>query len=135
MSSRRRVPGTSQVEPQDLATAQLNQLRQFYVVAREESFTRAAKRLRIGQPAISRAVRQLEDALGVTLIERGKGRGVRLTEFGRAVLARCELAFSELATITELAADASREPRGELIVAANEHVAIHLLPPLLGAMK
>src|SRR5688500_17843260 len=99
MSTRRRIPGTSQVEPQDVASTQLNQLRHFFVVAREQSFTRAAKRLRVGQPAISRAVRQLEDALGVTLIERGKGRGVLLTEIGRAVFARCELAFGEIAGI------------------------------------
>lgn len=135
MSSRRRIPGTSQVEPLDLASTQLNQLRHFFVVAEEQSFTRAAKRLRVGQPAISRAVRQLEDALGVTLIERGKGRGVRLTDVGRAVFARCEIAFGEIGRIAEIASEASDEPRGELLVAANEHVAIHLLPPHLAAMK
>ncbi len=123
------------MEPQDLPSAQVNQLRCFFVVANEGSFTRAAKRLRVGQPAISRAVRQLEEALGVTLIERGKGRRVQLTEVGRAVHVRCEIAFRELAEVSEIASETRREPRGELLVAANEHVAIHFLPPLLSALR
>ncbi len=51
-------------------------------MARERNFTRAAQILRIAQPPLSRQIQQLEDELGVTLIERGT-RPLRLTDAGR----------------------------------------------------
>lgn len=61
---------------------ELRHLRYFIAVARERNFTRAAEHLHIAQPPLSRQVRQLEDELGIDLIEAGS-RPLRLTEAGR----------------------------------------------------
>ena len=61
---------------------ELRHLRYFAAVARERNFTRAAEKLHIAQPPLSRQVQQLEDELGIDLIEAGS-RPLRLTEAGR----------------------------------------------------
>lgn len=64
---------------------ELRHLRYFIAAAEEEHFGRAAKRLAIVQPAVTRQIRQLEEDLGVNLFER-VGRGVRLTAAGELFL-------------------------------------------------
>jgi DNA-binding transcriptional LysR family regulator len=61
---------------------ELRHLRYFVAVAEEKNFTRAAERLHIAQPPLSRQIQQLEEALGVALIEKGS-RPLRLTEAGQ----------------------------------------------------
>ena len=72
------------------------QLRYFAAVAREGSISRAAARLGIAQPAVSRRIADLEAEAGVPLLLR-HGRGVQMTEAGTELLARAESIATELA--------------------------------------
>ncbi|MCS0657260.1 LysR family transcriptional regulator [Massilia terrae] len=68
---------------------ELRHLRYFVAVAEEKNFTRAAARLHIAQPPLSRQIQQLEEDLGVALIEKGS-RPLRLTEAGQFLLAHAK---------------------------------------------
>lgn len=87
----------------------IEQLEGFVAVAEELHFGRAARRLHITQPPLSRRVQQLEEQVGVDLLDRDR-RGVRLTPAGRGFLAdaRRILGLAEQATLS-----ARRVPRGE----------------------
>jgi DNA-binding transcriptional LysR family regulator len=63
----------------------LRQLRYFQAVAEELSFSRASKRLRVAQPALSRTVREIEEELGAPVLERNR-RSVRMTPVGAVLL-------------------------------------------------
>ena len=79
-------------------------MRYFVCVAREKSFTRAAEILHIAQPPLSRQVQQLEDELGLVLIERGT-RPLRLSEAGRLFY---EQAIQVLERVDEMRASVGR---------------------------
>jgi DNA-binding transcriptional LysR family regulator len=64
---------------------ELRHLRYFAAVAEVLSFTKAAAKLRIAQPSLSRQVQDLEDEIGIELLKRSR-RGVALTREGRIFL-------------------------------------------------
>jgi LysR family nitrogen assimilation transcriptional regulator len=76
-------------------TLKLQQLRYFVQVAECGSFTRAATKLNLAQPALSRQIRLLEDDLGVPLFRRD-GRGVEPTAAGVELMQRANALFAEL---------------------------------------
>src|SRR3954451_19291624 len=70
----------------------LRHLRYFQAVAEELSYSRAAERLRIAQPALSRAVQDLESEFGAPLLDRNR-RKVRLTPAGQVLLREASILF------------------------------------------
>ena len=78
---------------------ELRHLRYFQVLAETLNFTRAAERLHIAQPPLSRQIQQLEDELGVVLLERG--RPLRLTEAGRYFYEHSHTLLNQLGTVCD----------------------------------
>ena len=81
--------------------ATLNLYNIFLTVAQTMNLSAASKRLFISQPAISKAVKQLENELGTTLFFRNS-RGVQLTEDGELLYSHIFNAFNEIATGEQL---------------------------------
>ncbi|OKH99140.1 LysR family transcriptional regulator [Streptomyces sp. CB02923] len=84
-------------------TIELRHLRAFVAIADEGNVTRAAARLHVGQPALSRTLRQLEDHLGARLVDRSTHH-LELTAEGRM--------FRDKARAALAAADTALDPRG-----------------------
>ena len=107
----------------------LYQLETFLAVAEEKGFSRAAIRMRRTQPAISHAIRKLEEEIGQPLFERAS-RDATLTATGKLLRSFAErLLRLRGETITALEELRSLE-RGRLTIAANEYTCLWLLPVL-----
>ena len=108
---------------------ELNELQVLRAVAAEHSFSRAAVRLHRTQPAVSQAIRRLEEELGERLFDRSS-KGGRLTEAGTILLGYAE----RLTRLKDEAEGAIRElqelRRGRVVVGVNE-AAVHVLLPIV----
>ena len=105
----------------------LHQLEVFLAVAREKSFSRAAKSLLRTQPAISLAVRRLEDELGESLFDRSS-KIPALTDAGELLLQYAERLLNLRGEIPSALAELRHLERGRVRVGANETGALYLLP-------
>jgi len=113
---------------------ELRHLRYFVAVAEMENVSRAALKLNVSQPALSRQIRDLEAEIGFSLLER-TAKSVRLTDAGRAFLdnARALLQNADEA-VTKARAVASAEPT-ELHVGYSAENTVEILPKTLRAFQ
>lgn len=100
-----------------------------YVVAVADfgHFGRAAEACHVSQPTLSGQLRKLEDALGLTLFERGR-RGARLTRAGEAIVAEARRTLASAARIRALAAAAQDPLAGEFTLGMIPTIAPYLIP-------
>jgi DNA-binding transcriptional LysR family regulator len=115
------------------AVSDLRRLRYFLAVARERNFTRAAERLHIAQPALSRQVRQLEQELGVELLRRTT-HDVELTDAGRFLLERGPALLSSADELWRSAREFGAGERGSVSVGYGTSAGYETAPRLLAAL-
>jgi DNA-binding transcriptional LysR family regulator len=111
----------------------LSELQVFLTVAREGSFSRAAERLFRTQPAVSLAIRKLEDDLGQKLFVRG-ARPVRLTDAGTLLKDYAERLINLRDEVKKGLSELEGLQRGELALGANES-SIHALMPAIAKFR
>jgi DNA-binding transcriptional LysR family regulator len=111
---------------------ELRHLRYFLAVAEELSFSRAAGRLAIAQPPLSRQIQALEEEIGVPLLVRTKRR-VLLTDSGRVFLEGARSVLAQAARAIDEARRASRGETGSLSVAFAPSAEIALMRPIVRA--
>jgi len=105
-------------------------LQAFLAVAETSSFSRAAERVYLTQPAISKRIAALEHELGAPLFDR-ISRRVQLTEAGRALHARAQVILNEIEDARRSLANLSGQIRGALALATSHHIGLHRIPQTL----
>lgn len=99
-------------------------LRQFLVVAEEGQISRAAERLGIEQPPLSRAIHRLEARLGAKLLVR-RPRGVELTDAGRIFRDGVKRLLTDASRLVETTRQTERGERGQLMIGVTATTALH----------
>jgi DNA-binding transcriptional LysR family regulator len=118
----------------DMQRLNLDQLGTFVRVVETGSFSAAAEKLGLTQPAISLQIRQLEKRLGIALIER-VGRKARPTSAGNELLAHVERIDGAISSAIDSVARHTSETIGHVRLGTDNTVTIFLLPPVLGALR
>ena len=113
---------------------ELRHLRYFVAVAETENVSRAALKLHVSQPGLSRQIRDLEDELGFLLLERSP-KSVRLTEAGRVFLIESIAVLRRAEAAVETARAIATGGRGELHVGYAPTLTARILPAALRAFQ
>lgn len=113
---------------------ELRHLRYFVAVAEEENVTRAATKLHVSQPGLSRQIRDLEEELGLSLLER-TAKTVRLTDAGRAFLVEARAVLQRADEAVKAARALANGIQGELRVGYAPSLTVEILPRALRALQ
>lgn len=114
----------------------LQQLRYLRETARRDlNLTAAAQALYTSQPGLSKAIRELEDELGVTIFVRHGKRLTQITDAGREVLAIVDRILLEIDNLKRTSKDWRNAETGELRIAATHTQARYSLPPAIAALR
>lgn len=105
-------------------------LHAFVTIADNGSFSSAADRLHVTQPAVSKRVASLEEELNVRLFDR-LGRTVRLTEAGTLLLPRARRILAEVDDGRRALRNLTGIVTGSVTLATSHHIGLHRLPPVL----
>lgn len=117
-----------------LRNMELRHIRYFIAVAEDENVSRAAQKLHLSQPALSRQVADLEEELGFLLLER-TAKSVRLTEAGRVFLREGRAVLDRVDEAVRLARSVAGGGAGELNVGYAPTPTVRLLPATLRAFQ
>lgn len=118
-----------------MAEIDLRRLRAFVAIAEEEHITRAAARLGMQQPPLTRLLRGMEAELGVALMQR-LPRGVKPTAAGRALLDEARVLLARAGGIPEVVRQAARGETGRLAIGFTSSAALHpFVPAALRAFR
>lgn len=112
----------------------LQGLRALLAIVEHGSFSEAALELGVSQSTVSHAIAELEEELGVRLLERGRF-GAAPTPVGQRVAHHARLVESALAAIAQEATTQREELRGELRVSAIRSLAVHVLAPVMSSLR
>lgn len=110
----------------------LRHLRTFLEVARGPSVVRAASKLNVSQPAVTKTIRELEDLLGVALFER-HGRGLRMTSQGEVFLRHAHLAMSTIRQGFDHAAGQTTKATEFIRIGVLPTASARLMPPAISS--
>lgn len=113
---------------------ELRHLRYFITVAEELHFSKAAEKLYITQPALSRQIRQLEEQLGAELLVRNK-RNVRLTKTGEYLLEEARYVFNHLDFVKQNIRRQTSGQQGELRIGFVGSAMQSIIPRLMKKMN
>lgn len=109
---------------------ELRHLRYFVAVAEEENVSKAALKLHVSQPGISRQIRDLEDEIGFKLFERS-AKSVRLTKAGSVFLKEARAVLRRVNEAVEKARAADGGVSGEINIGYAPSLTVRILPPAL----
>jgi DNA-binding transcriptional LysR family regulator len=113
---------------------ELRHLRYFLAVGEAGNFTKAAARLRVAQPALSRQIQDLEDEIGVNLLRRSP-RGVTLTAEGKLFLEEVRELLKRAGESVERVRALARGQYGELHIGYIPIPTVEILPPALEVFR
>lgn len=110
----------------------IRHLAYFLETARLKSFTRAAESLYLSQPAISKAIRQLEEELGATLFDR-IGKRIELTDAGRVVMEQAQSITQSFSSLSAKLGDLAELKSGHIRIGLPPMVGSSFFPKVIGA--